>query len=328
MVASSGHPVLRVSGLDIAYGSAANPVHAVRGLDFELYPGEVLAVVGESGSGKTQTALALMGLLAATSRRSGSMVLEGSALHELDEAGWSAVRGRRIGLVSQDPAQALNPYLTIGRQMLELLQCHRGVKGEAARAEAEAMLASVGLGDSARLLKLYPHELSGGMQQRVVLALALLGKPALLVADEPTTALDVTTQAQVLALIRELASQTGTAVLLITHDLAVVRGVADRVLVMYGGRVLEQGPSSEIIASAGHPYTSGLVACAPALDSVPGTPLPSLLGQAPGAGSWPGGCPFHPRCPRSQDACAGAMPALEPVSPGHLRACFNPGGAT
>jgi len=326
MDASTGQPVLRVSGLDIAYGSAANPVHAVRGLDFELYPGEVLAVVGESGSGKTQTALALMGLLAATSRRSGSMILEGSALQELDEAGWTKVRGRRIGLVSQDPAQALNPYLTIGRQMLELLQCHRGVKGEAARSEAEAMLSSVGLGDQARLLQQYPHELSGGMQQRVVLALALLGKPAVLVADEPTTALDVTTQAQVLALIRDLASQTGTAVLLITHDLAVVRGVADRVLVMYGGRVLEQGPTTEIIASAGHPYTSGLVACAPGLNSIPGTDLPSLLGQAPGAGNWPGGCPFHPRCPRSQDACVVQMPALEPVSPGHLRACFNPGG--
>jgi len=326
MAAPSAQPVLQVSGLDIAYGSAGNPVHAVRGLDFELHPGEVLAVVGESGSGKTQTALALMGLLAATSRRSGSMLLEGCALHELDEAGWTAVRGRRIGLVSQDPAQALNPYLRIGRQMLELLKCHRGLQGDAARAEAEAMLCSVGLADPVRLLKQYPHELSGGMQQRVVLALALLGKPALLVADEPTTALDVTTQAQVLALIRKLASQTGTAVLLITHDLAVVRGVADRVLVMYGGRVLEQGPTNEIIVSAGHPYTSGLVACAPGLDSVPGAALPSLLGQAPGAGNWPGGCPFHPRCPRSQEACVGQMPALEPVSPGHLRACFNPGG--
>lgn len=326
MAVSSTGPALRVSGLDIAYGSAGNPVHAVRGLDFELYPGEVLAVVGESGSGKTQTALALMGLLAATARCSGSMLLQDCALHELDEAGWTGVRGRRIGLVSQDPAQALNPYLRIGRQMLELLHCHRGMHGDGARQEAETMLASVGLADPARLLQRYPHELSGGMQQRVVLALALLGRPALLIADEPTTALDVTTQAQVLALIRDLASRTGTAVLLITHDLAVVRGVADRVLVMYGGRVLEQGPTAEIIASAGHPYTSGLVACAPGLDSVPGTVLPSLLGQAPGAGNWPAGCPFHPRCSRSQEACTTAMPSLEPVAPGHLRACFNPGG--
>lgn len=326
MATESASPLLRVLGLDIAYGNADSPVHAVRGLDLELYPGEILAVVGESGSGKTQTALALTGLLAPTARCSGSMFLEGAALHELDEAGWTAVRGRRIGLVSQDPGQALNPYLSIGRQMLELLQCHRGLQGDGARQEAEALLASVGLADPAHVLQQYAHELSGGMQQRVVLALALLGKPALLVADEPTTALDVTTQAQVLALIRELANQTGTAVLLITHDLAVVRGVADRVLVMYGGRVLEQGPTSEIIASAGHPYTSGLVACAPGLDSVPGTALPSLLGQAPGAGNWPGGCPFHPRCPRSQEACSAGMPPLEPVTPGHLRACFNPGG--
>lgn len=328
MAVASPQPVLEVSGLDIAYGSAGNPVHAVRGLDFELFPGEILAVVGESGSGKTQTALALMGLLAATSRRSGSIVLQGSALHDLDETGWTAVRGRRIGLVSQDPAQALNPYLTIGRQMLELLQCLRGVQGDEARKEAEALLISVGLVDPGRLLQQYPHELSGGMQQRVVLALALLGKPALLVADEPTTALDVTTQAQVLALIRDLASQTGTAVLLITHDLSVVRGVADRVLVMYGGRALEQGPTTEIISSAGHPYTSGLVACAPGLDSVPGTALSSLPGQAPGAGNWPAGCPFHPRCTRSQEACSTSMPPLEAVTPGHLRACFNPGGET
>ena len=324
MPGATAQAVLQVSALEVTYGSAQDPVHAVRGLEFELFPGEVVAVVGESGSGKTQAAMALMGLLGAGARRGGSMVLQGDALHELDEKDWTAVRGKRIGLVSQDPAQALNPYLTIGAQMLELLQIHRSLHGEWARAEAGEMLRSVGLTDWSRLLEQYPHELSGGMQQRVVLALALLGQPAVLVADEPTTALDVTTQAQVLALIRSLATKTGTAVLLISHDLAVVRGVADRVLVMYGGRIMEQGASTERFDAPGHPYTAGLLACVPRLNSVPGTLLPSLWGQAPGAGDWPAGCPFHPRCPQCLPRCKLEMPPLERVSAGHLRACFNP----
>jgi oligopeptide transport system ATP-binding protein len=324
MSAAVPGPVLQVTGLQVSYGPATKSRDAVRGLDFELYPGEVLAVVGESGSGKSQAALALMGLLGPGARRRGSILLEGQPLDDLDEAGWTRVRGRRIGLVSQDPGQALNPYLTIGKQMLEMLRQHQGLGGAAAKEQAEDMLRAVGLVDAPALLGKYAHELSGGMQQRVVMALALLGKPAVLVADEPTTALDVTTQSQVLALIATLARQSGTAVLLITHDLAVVRGVADRVLVMYGGRVLEQGQTDELFAAAGHPYTAGLMACAPGLDSVPGSLLPSLKGQAPGAGDWPGGCPFHPRCPRRLEKCETGMPALEQISPGHWRACFNP----
>ncbi len=324
MSAAGPGPVLQVTGLQVSYGPATSSRDAVRGLDFELYPGEVLAVVGESGSGKSQAGLALMGLLGPGARRRGSILLEGQSLDDLDEAGWTRVRGRRIGLVSQDPGQALNPYLTIGKQMLEMLRRHQHLGGAAATEQAQRMLQAVGLADAPALLGKYAHELSGGMQQRVVMALALLGKPAVLVADEPTTALDVTTQSQVLALIATLARQSGTAVLLITHDLSVVRGVADRVLVMYGGRVLEQGPTDELFASAGHPYTAGLIACAPGLDSVPGALLPSLQGQAPGAGNWPPGCPFHPRCPRRLESCETDMPVLEQISPGHRRACFNP----
>ncbi|MCJ7557336.1 MAG: ABC transporter ATP-binding protein [Gammaproteobacteria bacterium] len=317
-------PVLQVTGLQVSYGPANKSTDAVRGLDFELYPGEVLAVVGESGSGKSQTALALLGLVGAGARRRGSMLLEGQSLDELDETGWTRVRGRRIGLVSQDPGQALNPYLTIGKQMLEMLRWHQGLGGREAKEQAESMLRAVGLTDTPVLLGKYPHELSGGMQQRAVMALALLGKPVVLVADEPTTALDVTTQSQVLALVATLARQSGTAVLLITHDLAVVRGVADRVLVMYGGRVLEQGRTEELFAAAGHPYTAGLMACAPRLDSTPGAALPSLQGQAPGADNWPRGCPFHPRCPRRLERCETGMPALEQISTTHWQACFNP----
>lgn len=322
---SATGPVLQVTGLQVSYGPVHRSTDAVRGLDFELYAGEVLAVVGESGSGKSQTALALLGLLGPGARRRGRMLLEGKSLDELDEAGWTRVRGRRIGLVSQDPGQALNPYLSIGKQMLEMLRWHQGLGGVKAREQAESMLRAVGLTDAPSVLGKYPHELSGGMQQRAVMALALLGEPVVLVADEPTTALDVTTQSQVLALIASLARQSGTAVLLITHDLAVVRGVADRVLVMYGGRVLEQGRTDELFAAAGHPYTAGLIACAPGLTSTPGSLLPSLQGQAPGAGDWPPGCPFHPRCPRRLEKCATSMPVLEQISTTHWRACFNPG---
>jgi oligopeptide/dipeptide ABC transporter ATP-binding protein len=317
-------PVLEVRGLHVSYGRGARAIHAVRGLDLELRAGEVLAVVGESGSGKSQTGLALMGLLGPGASRRGTMVLDGMALHGLDESGWTQVRGRRIGLVSQDPAQALDPYMTLGKQFLELLSLHRGLEGDTARQQAGKLLEDVGLSEGLGLLDKYAHQLSGGMQQRVVLALALVGKPAVLVADEPTTALDVTTQAQVLALIFELARKTGTAVLLISHDLAVVRGVADRVLVMYGGRVLEQGRTDELFGAASHPYTAGLLACAPDLDSIPGTPFTSLQGQAPGAGAWPAGCPFHPRCPRREERCGVDMPPMEMRGPGHVQACFNP----
>jgi oligopeptide/dipeptide ABC transporter ATP-binding protein len=316
--------VLQVRDLHVSYGGGGRRVEAVRGVDLDLYAGEVLAMVGESGSGKSQTGLALLGLLGPGAMRRGSVMLQGASLDALDDPAWAQVRGRRIGLVSQDPGQALNPYMSVGRQLRELLRLHQGLVGDAAGQRAAELLQAVGLADESSLLRKYAHQLSGGMQQRLVMALALAGEPCVLVADEPTTALDVTTQAQVLALISSLARKTGTAVLLITHDLAAVRGVADRVLVMYGGRVLEQGPTAELFDAADHPYTAGLLACTPGLDSTPGTPLRSLQGQAPGAGNWPQGCPFHPRCPRREERCGLAMPALEPVRAGHLRACFNP----
>jgi oligopeptide/dipeptide ABC transporter ATP-binding protein len=321
---STEQAVLSVQDLHVSYPAKPGPVQVVRGLEFSLAAGEILAVVGESGSGKTQTAMAIMGLLGAGAQLRGEILLQGQRLDQLDAAGWATIRGRRIGLVSQDPAQALNPYRRIGSQMREMLQVHGGIPGDAAMLRIAQALESVGLESPEELVAAYPHQLSGGMQQRVVLATALLAQPAVLVTDEPTTALDVTTQAQVLELLRRLASETGTAILFITHDLGVVAGLADRLLVLYGGRSMELGDGKQILACAGHPYTRGLLACAPRLDSQPGTPLPAMRGQAPGGGQWPRGCPFHPRCPRRVESCSRAVPPMENVGTDHRRACFNP----
>ena len=275
-------PLLDVTGLGVRFDTPAGPLQAVRSLDFAVAPGEVLGIVGESGSGKSQAMLALLGLLAANGRASGRALFEGRDLLALDEAGLNRVRGSRIAMIFQDPMTSLNPYLAIGAQMALVLRAHRGLRGRDAAREAGAMLESVGIQDAGRRLRQYPHELSGGMRQRVMIATALLCRPALLVADEPTTALDVTVQAQILELMHTLRARFGTAIVLITHDLAVVAGLADRLLVMQQGECREAGSPEEIFYAPRERYTRALLAAVPRLDRA-GPPAPPLrhAGAAP-----------------------------------------------
>ena len=273
-------PLLDVAGLGVRFDTHAGPVQAVRSLDFTVAAGEVLGVVGESGSGKSQAMLALLGLLAANGRASGRALFEGQDLLALDEAGLNRVRGSRIAMIFQDPMTSLNPYLSIGAQMALVLHAHRGLRGRDAARECAAMLESVGIQDAGRRLRQHPHELSGGMRQRVMIATALLCRPALLIADEPTTALDVTVQAQILDLMRELRGRFGTAIILITHDLAVVAGLADRLLVMQQGECREAGSPEEIFYAPRERYTRALLAAVPRLDRAGPPPAPS---RHPGA---------------------------------------------
>ncbi|QOJ32884.1 MAG: ABC transporter ATP-binding protein [Gammaproteobacteria bacterium] len=273
-------PLLDVAGLGVRFDTHAGPVQAVRSLDFTVAAGEVLGVVGESGSGKSQAMLALLGLLAANGRASGRALFEGQDLLALDEAGLNRVRGSRIAMIFQDPMTSLNPYLSIGAQMALVLHAHRGLRGRDAARECAGMLESVGIQDAGRRLRQHPHELSGGMRQRVMIATALLCRPALLIADEPTTALDVTVQAQILDLMRELRGRFGTAIILITHDLAVVAGLADRLLVMQQGECREAGSPEEIFYAPRERYTRALLAAVPRLDRAGPPPAPS---RHPGA---------------------------------------------
>ncbi|MCC7256960.1 MAG: ABC transporter ATP-binding protein [Gammaproteobacteria bacterium] len=259
-------PLLDVADLNVEFATPAGPLHAVRDLGFALQPGETLGIVGESGSGKSQAMLALLGLLAANGRASGRAMFEGADLLALGETALDRVRGARIAMVFQDPMTSLNPYLTVGRQMGLVLAAHRALAGAPARRACAEMLEAVGIPEAGRRLDQFPHELSGGMRQRVMIATALLCRPALLVADEPTTALDVTVQAQILALMRDLRERFGTAVILITHDLSVVAGMADRLLVMQQGQCRETGPAAEIFAAPRDAYTRSLLAAVPRLD--------------------------------------------------------------
>jgi oligopeptide/dipeptide ABC transporter ATP-binding protein len=267
--------LLEVSGLDVTFATRDGPVRAVKNLSFRVAPGEVLGIVGESGSGKTQAAMAILGLLADNGRVTGSIGFEGRELTGLPEAELQRVRGARIAMVFQDPMTSLNPYLTIGQQMALVLRQHRGLRGAAARAESLRLLTAVHITDPASRLDMYPHELSGGMRQRVMIATALLCQPALLIADEPTTALDVTVQAQILALMAELRATFGTAILLITHDLGVAAGTCDRLLVMKDGECLEQGPVEACFRRPQTAYTRQLLAAVPRLDAEAGPPPPA-----------------------------------------------------
>jgi oligopeptide/dipeptide ABC transporter ATP-binding protein len=313
-------PVLAVERLGVAIG----PARVVDGVSFELAAGEILALVGESGCGKSMTALAIMRLLPTVARPvSGRVLLEGNNLLALSEAEMRRVRGARVSIVFQEPASSLDPLMTVGDQLVEALRAHQPLRRDDARARALAMLEAVGIAEPSRRLAQYPFELSGGMCQRVMIATALAGKPAVLLADEPTTALDVTIQAQILRLIKSLRAETGTAVVLITHDMGVVADMADRVLVMYAGRIVEAAPVEALFASPRHPYTWLLLRSLPRLDDDPKARLPVIDGTVPGAGAWPAGCRFAPRCPLATARCREVEPELTSIADHRAVACWH-----
>jgi oligopeptide transport system ATP-binding protein len=315
--------LLQLRDLHVSFPGAQGRVLAVNGLGFELYPGRALGLVGESGSGKSQVALAIMGLLAPQAQCTGSIRFEADELVGLPATRMNRLRGSRIGMVFQDPTTSLNPYLTIGEQMTEVLRAHRGATQAQALAEARRLLDLVRIPDAAARLAAYPHEFSGGMCQRVAIAMSVICKPKLLIADEPTTALDPTVQLQVLALLDELRRELSLAILLITHDLGVVAELCDRVLVMYAGREMESGDAASLLTRPTHPYTRGLLACRPRLDDVVDRPLPAIPGAPPPPGHAVSGCVFAPRCGDALDACRALQPA--PVEYGHdiRRACLR-----
>jgi oligopeptide/dipeptide ABC transporter ATP-binding protein len=305
-------PLLEIRELEVGFPIAGDASLAVvRGVSFTVERGEIVGLVGESGSGKSLTALATLGLVPAPGRiTGGEILLGGRDLVGLPERDLRAVRGARIGLAFQEPSAALNPVLRVGAQIVEAIRAHRSVSRTAARAQAAELLARLAIPDPERRLGEYPHQLSGGQRQRVVLALALAAGPELLIADEPTTALDVTLQAEVLDLIASLRDQLGLGVLLITHDLAVVSQLCDRVAVMYAGEIVESGPVRALFERPLHPYTRGLLAALPRLgEAAPRGALPSIPGQVPAAGELPSGCPFHPRCGERLPDCPDLRPA-------------------
>jgi oligopeptide transport system ATP-binding protein len=321
--------LLSVRDLCVHFASDHGVVKAVDGVSFELARGEVLGLVGESGSGKTVTNLAVMGLVPRPPGfyPRGEVYYAGQELLHAPERTLRALRGRRIAMIFQDPMSALNPYLTIERQMTEVLEVHERLPRRAARTRAIDMLARVGIPDPERRIDAHPHELSGGMRQRVMIAIALLCGPELLIADEPTTAVDVTVQAQVLELIRELQRGSSMSVLLVTHDLGVVAGMAHRVAVMYAGRIVELAPTLELFEQPRHPYTRGLLASIPRMDTPRERALQPIPGLPPDLSNLPPGCPFRPRCPLAFERCAEAHPELEALSDSHAVRCFAAAGS-
>ena len=317
--------LLDVQGLDVGFQTATGLRAVVDGVDLGLAAGETFALVGESGSGKSLTALALMrllppsGVLAAEALRVG-----GDSVLALPEREMRGLRGGRMAMIFQEPATSLNPVLTVGTQIVEALVRHRGLRGGPARQEALDLLGAVGIADAARRIDEYPFQMSGGMKQRVMIAIALAGQPELLIADEPTTALDVTIQAEILALLAELQQRRRMAMLMITHDLGVVRRMAHRVGVMYAGELVETGPAAGFFASPGHPYTHGLFGALPT-SARRGGELAAIAGQPPEPGAWPGGCRFAPRCPHRQARCDAEAPGWTEVAPGHAVRCHFAG---
>ena len=312
--------VLRVEDLEVSIGG--NPV--VDGVSFEVNEGEILSLVGESGCGKSMTAFSVMGLLPKAATMAGGRVLLGDTdLHALSEKERRRLRGDELAMIFQEPVASLNPLMTIGRQIAETLVVHRKTRGRDPRKAAIAMLEEVGIPEPGIRYAQYPFELSGGMCQRAMIAMALICQPRLLIADEPTTALDVTIQAQILELMKRLREETGTAILLITHDMGVVADMADRVAVMYAGRVIEQAPVGAIFERQEHPYTRLLLSTIPRLDGRPKTVLPSIEGVVPDIGQWPVGCRFNPRCPLADAPCIETQPPLAARSDVGLAACWH-----
>lgn len=319
-------PLLEVRDLSIEINTQDGAVRPVTGVDVRIGPGETFGIVGESGCGKSMTALAVLKLLPRPNARivSGEIRFDGVNLADLDETALRHVRGNRIGMIFQEPMTSLNPTIRVGDQIAETLTIHRALSRRAARQEAIALLDRVGIADPQRRSRDYPHRLSGGMRQRAMIAMAVACRPRLLIADEPTTALDVTIQAQVLALIDELKRDTGAAVLLITHNFGIIAERASRVAVMYAGAIVEEAATSEIFAGPRHPYTQGLLAAAPRLGVRRGKRPPRLAeipGIVPDLATPPQGCAFAPRCSARIDTCDVAQPMLTEIAPGHLIRC-------
>ena len=319
--------LLEVEDLRVEFRSRHGVVRAVDGVSFSVEAGEVLGIVGESGSGKSVTALALLRILPKAARiTGGSIRFDGRELLTLPERAMRRVRGNELAMIFQDPMTALNPTVPIGKQIAESYYLHRGGSWRTALGRAAELLDAVGVPDARLRLGDYPHQFSGGMRQRVMIATALACSPRLLIADEPTTALDVTIQAQILALLADLQRRLGMAVLLITHDMGVVAETSDRVLVMYGGQVVEQGGTEPLFARRLHPYTDALLRCVPRIDgegTEHGT-LISIKGMPPDLASLPPGCRFAPRCPQAREQCGQRLPTLQTVLPGRAAACFYP----
>jgi peptide/nickel transport system ATP-binding protein len=317
-------PVLEVSGLTTVFHTRTGMVRAVQDVSFSVEAGETLAIVGESGCGKTMTALSLMRLVPMPPGEitAGTVKLAGTDLLALDEASMRRMRGSEIAMIFQEPMTALNPLLTVGRQIAEMVSLHENVSRRAANARAVEMLHQVRIPAPERRAREYPHQMSGGMRQRAMIAMALACKPKVLIADEPTTALDVTIQAQVLDLIDDLRRELGTAVVLITHDLGVVAEVADRMIVMYAGRKVEEGMTKTLFADPCHPYLQGLLASIPRFGGAENTRLREIPGIVPALSALPPGCAFAPRCPAAAAVCRERIPGLETKRPGHAAACW------
>ncbi|SLN51167.1 Oligopeptide transport ATP-binding protein OppD [Aquimixticola soesokkakensis] len=315
--------LLDVNDLSVRFATQDGDIHAVNGVSLSLEAGDTLGIVGESGSGKSQLSFALLGLLAKNGTATGSVTFEGREILNAPEKVLNTYRARKIAMVFQDPMTSLNPYMRISDQMAEVLMHHEGLTKSDAIARSAQMLDAVKIPDAQNRVRLYPHEFSGGMRQRVMIAMSLLCKPQLLIADEPTTALDVTVQAQIMTLLAELQKEFGMATILITHDLGVVAGFCERAMVMYGGRIMERSPVEPLFAQPTHPYTRGLIAAIPrvdqgheALHAIPGNP-PNMTGA-------PVGCPFAPRCDFAGDDCRRDMPPLERFATERDRACHRP----
>jgi oligopeptide/dipeptide ABC transporter ATP-binding protein len=308
--------LLEVANLRTWFDSQAGPIRAVDGVDFTLRAGRTLGIVGESGSGKTVSALSIMRLVEPPGRiqDGSSAVFDGRDLMTLGERELESIRGAEISMVFQEPMTSLNPVYTVGDQIAESVRIHRGLKGRAARERALEMLQLVGIPEASRRLDDYPHQLSGGMRQRVMIAMALACDPKLIIADEPTTALDVTIQAQILELLADLRERLGMAILLITHDLGVVAEMCDDVVVMYAGRVVERGPVGDVFTTPQHPYTEALLQSIPMLGMTQAEPLRVIRGSVPSPLDWPEGCRFRPRCDYAFEKCV-ELPPLLPVAP-------------
>ena len=316
--------ILEVAGLRVTLPTERGEVTAVHDVTLRLERRRILGIVGESGSGKSMTALAIMGLLPPGARARGSVVHDGRNLLGLGEEDWCRIRGNAISMVFQEPMTSLNPLHPIGRQVRESLLLHRGMSGSDANREALRLLERVGIAQARHRLGAYPHQLSGGQRQRVMIAIALSCEPDVLIADEPTTALDVTTQRQVLDLLDDLVGERDMAMILISHNLAMIGERADEVAVMYGGRVVETAPTERLFTALAHPYTRGLFGAMPVVGQEAGTRLTAIPGTVPDLVDLPPGCAFAPRCPRAVARCGESPPPLDTIGPDHRAACYAP----